>query len=568
MDLSIILDLCPHESEDDLITWIEELNNEPWNNSSEQLFNSMLKMSRWKFFKDNIEKYRQYEDEKIKEISYRIAYGLTNRPICSFNNTKKFGEFGYKFCGTESSCKCLINHKREKAKNIWDSKSDLEKDDIIARSKDTLLNRYGVDNPSKIQEVKNKKKETLFNNFENGLKDISIRNKTRDTCILKYGVDNPMKNIDIITKSKNTNIEKYGTEVKANISNSVEERYGVSHISQRNYSDETRSILFDKQKFIDFTKDKSFVESANLLKINPSTITEYYTRYGIETDIRTSSYEREIAAWLTEIDINFFQRDRKLISPFELDFYLPDYKLAIEFNGLYWHSSLKVNNDYHRQKYEKCLDNDIRLIMINEDEWRNRASAIKNRLLNILGKSIRSIGARKLKIMRIDNSLAMKFYDDNHWQGSGSFLWSFGAYYNDTLVSCMSFNKQRSTNTIELIRFSTDGCNYPGVFSKLFKFAVNNHNFEEVISFADLRHSNGDVYRKNGFEFISEIRPDYRYIINGVTYHKSSFSKSNIQKKFSIDISDNSESELMNELGIPRIYDCGKLKFRFRKQQE
>lgn len=60
---------------------------------------------------------------------------------------------------------------------------------------------------------------------------------------------------------------------------------------------------------------------------------------------------------------------RKIISPKELDIYIPDLKLAIEYNGTYWHAEERQNNIYiHREKSISCHNLNIRLIHIFEFE--------------------------------------------------------------------------------------------------------------------------------------------------------------------------------------------------------
>ena len=127
----------------------------------------------------------------------------------------------------------------------------------------------------------------------------------------------------------------------------------------------------------------------------------------------------------------------------------------------------------------------------------------------------------------------------------------------------MAFNKQRGTGEIELIRFCSDGRTYAGMFSRLFRYSINQFGFTSVISFADLRYSDGGVYRRNGFVLENVIKPDYRYIVGDKTFHKSSFTKSRIAERYGVDIAGRTEREVMRELGILRMYDCGKMKFRW-----
>lgn len=55
-----------------------------------------------------------------------------------------------------------------------------------------------------------------------------------------------------------------------------------------------------------------------------------------------------------------------------------------------------------------------------------------------------------------------------------------------------------------------------------------------------------------GFKLLYETDPDYKYIINGKRINKSRFRKSNLK-------TDLSESEYMSS--VPKVWDCGKMKF-------
>ena len=63
------------------------------------------------------------------------------------------------------------------------------------------------------------------------------------------------------------------------------------------------------------------------------------------------------------------ENDRELIAPYELDIVIPEIKLSIEFNGVYWHSCFYKDKNYHLIKTELCEKFGYRLIHIFEDEW-------------------------------------------------------------------------------------------------------------------------------------------------------------------------------------------------------
>ena len=102
---------------------------------------------------------------------------------------------------------------------------------------------------------------------------------------------------------------------------------------------------------------------------------------------------------------------RDVISPLELDIYVPGKKLAIEFDGLYWHCVGKKDRKYHLAKTEMCEKAGIRLIHVFENEWLYGKDIVKSRLLNALGVCARTLFARKCVIAEMSPEDARLFVD-------------------------------------------------------------------------------------------------------------------------------------------------------------
>ncbi len=77
---------------------------------------------------------------------------------------------------------------------------------------------------------------------------------------------------------------------------------------------------------------------------------------------------------------NIETHKRDLIPPYEIDIYIPDIKLAIEFNGVHWHSINNKETGYHLNKTKMCNKLGVRLIHIWEDEWLNNSTKICEKL--------------------------------------------------------------------------------------------------------------------------------------------------------------------------------------------
>lgn len=246
----------------------------------------------------------------------------------------------------------------------------------------------------------------------------------------------------------------------------------------------------------------------------------------------------------------------------ELDIYLPDLKLAFEFNGLYWHSEKYVNIDYHKNKTELCENKNVQLIHIYEDDWNYKQEIVKSRILNLLGKS-KVIYARKCDIKEVTPKESRIFFTENHIQGYCNSNIRLGLFYNDDLVSLMTFGNSRfEKNKTELLRFCNKlNTTVVGGASKLFNYFLNNNKINSIISYADRSWSNGSLYRQLGFKQIDEIQPNYSYIVDGKRENRFKYRKSVLVEQG--EDKNKTEHEIMLEREIYRIYDSGSLKFEY-----
>jgi hypothetical protein len=147
-----------------------------------------------------------------------------------------------------------------------------------------------------------------------------------------------------------------------------------------------------------------------------------------------------------------------------------------------------------------------------------------------------------------------------------------GLFYNNELVSLMTFSKGRvimggKEDEWELNRFVNKiNTNVIGASSKLFKYFLKKYIPKRVVSYSDIRLFNGKMYDSLGFVKISQSRPNYWYVINGLRYYRFNFRKSILVKE-GFDKS-KSEREIMFERKIYRIYDCGHIRWEYNLLNE
>ena len=258
----------------------------------------------------------------------------------------------------------------------------------------------------------------------------------------------------------------------------------------------------------------------------------------------------------------------------ELDFYIPEKKLAIEVDGSYWHGQILKDPKYHQNKSLECLNAGVRLIHIFEYEWiqDETREKIKQLLINALSSNIKTVYARKFYIKEIDTDIEREFLNSYHLQGYASSSIKYGLYsqQDDELISIMTFGASRFNNQYqyELIRY----CNKPqirviGGAEKLFKRFIKDHNPEQIISYCSLSKFNGGVYSRLGFNradrFITE--PNYVWVPYNFSNDKTVLTRYQTQikklKDQGLDVYGHTEDEIMQNRGYFKIYDSGNMRF-------
>ena len=278
-----------------------------------------------------------------------------------------------------------------------------------------------------------------------------------------------------------------------------------------------------------------------------------------------SKPELDLQTFLKKNDIYYESSDRKLIKPYELDIIIPEYKIAIEYCGLYWHSETALNRVshprlYHKHKTDLCDALGYKLITIFEPEWLLKKDIIKSILLAKCNRYTTKIGARSCIIKELSVQEAKKFFNSHHIQGFAPGN-HYGLFFKNTLVSAITFST--SSGTTFLSRFVNKKYFLVyGAFSRLLKYYVLLTSCNSIITFADRRYFNGDVYETNGFNLKATVDPSYYYFSNALELlHKRNFQHSKLQKYLTIYDPHMTEYENCLNNGYNRIWDCGKLKF-------
>jgi hypothetical protein len=511
----------------------------------------------------------------FKEKVYLSINGLTEIPKCvnpeCVNNVRfKNSNIGYlKYCSNKCISKdpSIIQNKKINSINKWGVEHPSQLDSIKEKIIKTNIERYGGNSPMSNNKIKEKSKETLLENW-------SVDNPSKSKILLDKRIDS-FKNSDFKDSFKKSSIEKYGVEhpwmnkeihkkttehFYIEYRKRIEERVNGNYTFNRFEKDLTTTLIFDcgecKQEF-------------NILPY------QFYWRVNNGHNPCTKCFPISDNSSLSQIEIYHFVSgntdlevlQNKRIGKYEIDIYLPELNIGFEYNGLWWHSDKYKEENYHLNKTKYFKEMGISIITIWEDEWIMKMNICKSFILNKIGGTPSKIGARKCSIKLVSWKDSKKFLDDNHLQGDCKSSIRLGLYFNEEIVSFMSFSKGRvimngDKDSYELTRFCNKlFVNVVGGASKLLKYFIDNYSPSKIVTYSDNLISSGELHEKLGFNFIHESKPGYWYLIDGKGEHRSNWTKKKLIK-LGFDPS-LTEEQMMNEIGAVKIMNGGNKRWEF-----
>ncbi len=476
------------------------------------------------------------------EKLYYAAYRKIN--ICPLGKVQPLKTFkGYSFCGKTGACDCA---KKSVSKNVSATKklyTKLENDKINSSRVATNLLLYEVSNTGQTSTAR----QAHSDFYDDEIKVADVINRIK------------------ATKLKNHGDEKYNNRIKA-----VEtclEKYKVKN---------PWSLRADKQNpLLNYLEDKAILatlfprysveEISDMLNVHVQTVYRYLALHKFRDPYR-STFEKEIVFYLNSLGItNIITNNRKILGGKELDIFLPDYNLAIEYNGIYWHHDQvsHITRQYHYDKFKKCESLGIDLFSIFSDSWEDKKDAWKNKISAKVGIFENTTYARNTKTALLTPTDTKTILEFNHVQGYSTSEICYGLIHDNEIVAVMTFSKprpnigkDRGNNSYELVRYVTTH-NVPGGASKLLTHFRKIHNPEFIYSYSNNMYSVGKLYNKLGFLLETEHKAGYWYYSPTArrSYHRSNFSK---YKLINAGFDKNStESEIMYNRGYLRLWDCG-----------
>lgn len=425
--------------------------------------------------------------------------------------------------------------------------------------------------------------------------DRYIKQKSSKTNLEKYGAENVFASKYGMEKIKQTNLTKYGVDNYCK-TDEYKERLKSGDIKRPYVGDKT-GLAIKKRYFnnlpnrynkliplFTFEEYKGAHDYGPKYKWQCKTCGNIFlhwinNNYDIKCklcDKSGTNIEVFVENFLKRYAIAHKKRDKKTLGGFELDFNIPTHNIAIECNGLHWHSDEKKDKNYHLMKTEMCLEKNIKLIHIFADEIESKPRQVENRLRSIFGLNKVRINARDCHIQNINHELSSKFLNKYHLQGADIASIRLGLFKGNRLLSVMTFSKSRKAlgqnlqeGEYELTRFCSMGnITINGGAQKLLSHFIKNYSPKKVMSFCDRRWSNGELYEKLNFILVKKTDVNYWYVDKTCRkrYHRFAFAKQFLAKKLQNFDPALSERENMTINGYKRIYDCGSLKYELIPQ--
>lgn len=535
----------------------------------------------------NLERYgveHPMQSEKIRERAKQTnlqRYGVEH-PMQNQDVKERIKKTNLEHYGVENVMQNKEIKEKAKQTNLerYGVEWTFQSEDAREKARQTNLEKYGVEYVSQSSEIIEKIRQT--NLERRGVdwvsKDEAVKQKKIETARRNYGVDCHLQAEAVKKQIAQTNLKKYGNvcslhgeAVHEKVVNVMKERYGCENPSQSlkikekmsrsnriNWREWNIKRLLENHVEV-LASEKEYVSSGKIrckcLLCGREFETEGRNYRDIacpdcnsgKEGIARSRPEREIVAFIRNAfpGLEVLENDRSVICPQELDIYVPDAGLAIEFNGIYWHSDVFKDEMYHLNKSLKCLDRKVRLIHIFEWEWDLCQDGIKNLIMKALydglGRKLNE-NVEKYEIKPASYEECRDFVSKNgivdmpEKMTCGRKIVIDGAIagiaaWNDGCLECLSLDGSRMIDEDALKKLL---CSYNG---------------NSFIYSCDLAKESVDALCKIGFTIKTQLQPKSIYIKGNDVEYDSCFN----------------DDEMKNN-GWYHLYDCGTVILQWNRQ--
>lgn len=268
-----------------------------------------------------------------------------------------------------------------------------------------------------------------------------------------------------------------------------------------------------------------------------------------------SAAQEQVAKYVESLGLEVIRNDRKEMS-MELDIYIPRKRVAVEYNGLYWHCHVHKSPHYHSNKSKLAKETGISLIHVFEDEWRDKRHIVESIIRAKLGLCIESIGARKCDIVELNSEERRTFFETNHLDGDVRSDVAWGLKMGDRIVYGLSLRRpfhKKHSSALEVARCCpATGLSVPGGLSRLTGHAAmhcRNNNITKMITYVDTRlGGDGIGYAAAGFKRKSDTVSRWWWTDLNNRFNRFKFRADRTTGR--------SEADVAADAGVVKIWGC------------
>lgn len=393
------------------------------------------------------------------------------------------------------------------------------------------LERHGVEHPFQAKHVVDKIKKSL----DNSKNDMRIGSERwKEMMKEKYGVENISQVDEIKEIKRQTYLEKYGVENPAQID------VGIT-----NYNE-----YMDIENFLKST-DKTLCEIGEYFNVSVGIIRQKIYKYKVENNfedfhtlsLKEAEFLHELSKYLDIKEVDYEFGNRKLLNGKEIDFLFKDINLAVEISPTYTHNSefewagegKGLSEDYHEDKFITTLERGIKLITVFD--W-HRHDNIAKLVANELKKERLKILNPEITLTNNMNEEIKEFIKENELISNSSLEGNLVSVMkqNNEVISVCIYNKNE--NEYEIINYVYN-VNYDG--TSLIKLHIGKLKNTEIVSMTT-DNSLGEILKLEeiGFLKTKKIDPKLNYynISSGIHVYPKDVSKTEKKEKHFLSIYD------------------------------
>lgn len=510
------------------------------------------------------------EDSTVSTRIYCVLNDVKERPTCECGKQLRFHKLDKGFFATCGDTECVHNLR---SKNSAEHAKHIDWELAAARSRETNMKRYG--------------------GLSSFCKSSSLHDKQTKTMKERYGVEHPLQNKELLQKQQRTTIERHGTLDMIHtdkVSRTMVERYGTMHAMQNvelASRSAANSVIVKNEKLnarikkMNLSKlsyddgyysfkcntcgntvthiSRPFINFAYLNEKSPcqTCFPEYYFR---------SEGEKELKGMIEEF---LYKGEIKCNAGYlgaSIDIMIPEKKLCIEYNGVYWHSELHKPKNHHVNKKRIVENEKYDLVYIWEDDWKDehKSFVIMNMLSSKMGITPK-ISVKECDIRNVCKKDADEFINKYYLYENKTSNVRLGLYYKNELSSIVNFKKCKNEYVI------TCHCDGPSVdiidgFNSIIKYFINNYSNKLSITVnCDWTPSYDSVYERTGFSLVKHTKPTIFWNVKG----KKTLYKNFKKNKDNISDGDvnKSEFEVMHAKKLYSIENAGNLIFKYNSKK-